>query len=393
MARNKLSETKIKAITKPGIYSDGDGLYIRVQQGGSKNWVFVWRRGSKRNEIGLGGYGQGTAPISLALAREKAEAVRSQLARGEDPRSAKKEAKPKTFKDCMEDLIKARESGWRNTKHADQWRMTLRDYAKPLHDLPIADIVIGDVKDCLMLHWTERPETADRLRSRIQAVIDYGIAHEWRTAGNPARWKGLLEKVMPARQKLTRGHHKALPYRSAPAVVAKLRKSAGISSRMVEFLILNGNRTGEVRGAVWPEFDLKAKVWTIPKERMKKFREHRVPLTDRALDILNEMLGRATGDLVFEGEKEGAPISETMMTKALRAASDDKTITLHGMRSTFRDWAGDCTDHAREVIEGALAHVEGDATEQAYRRSDALEKRRALMTDWQKYLSPPVDHM
>ncbi|MBX4996679.1 MULTISPECIES: tyrosine-type recombinase/integrase [Rhizobium] len=386
MARNKLSETKIKAISKPGIYGDGDGLYIRAQKGGSKNWVFIWRRGDERNEIGLGGYGQGTAPVSLALAREKADAIRLQLARGEDPRADRRPLQPKTFKDCMDGLLETRKGDWRNAKHKAQWEMTLNDYAKPLHDMPVADIVIGDVKDCLMVHWSERPETANRLRSRIQAVIDYGIAHEWRTAGNPARWKGLLEKVMPARQKLTRGHHKALAYESAPAVVAKLRKSKGVSARMVEFLILNGNRTGEVRGAVWPEFDLEAKVWTIPKERMKKFREHRVPLTDRAVDILKEMLARATGDLVFEGEKGGAAISETMMTKALRAASIDKTITLHGMRSTFRDWAGDCTAHAREVIEGALAHIEGDATEQAYRRSDALDKRRALMTDWSKYL-------
>lgn len=391
MARNKLSETKIKTITKPGIYGDGDGLYIRVQKGGSKNWVFIWRRGDDRNEVGLGGYGQGTAPVSLALAREKADAIRVQLARGEDPRADRRPLQSKTFKDCMDGLLDTRKGDWRNAKHKAQWEMTLNDYAKPLHDLPIADIVIGDVKDCLMVHWSERPETANRLRSRIQAVIDYGIAHEWRTAGNPARWKGLLEKVMPARQKLSRGHHKALAYRSAPVVVAKLRKSSGVSSRMVEFLILNGSRTGEVRGAVWSEFDFEAKLWTIPKERMKKFREHRVPLTDRAIAILKEMLPRATGDVVFEGEKEGAAISDTMMTKALRAASIDKTITLHGMRSTFRDWAGDCTDHAREVIEGALAHIEGDATEQAYRRSDALEKRRALMVEWEKYLSTQLD--
>ncbi len=392
MARNKLSETKIKSINTPGIYGDGDGLYIRVHKGGSRNWVFIWRRGSQRNEIGLGGHGQGTAPVSLSLAREKAEAIRQQLARGVDPRAEKKAAaaKPKTFKDCMDALLEARESSWTNAKHADQWRMTLTDYAKPLHDLAIADIVIGDVKDCLMPHWTERPETADRLRSRIQAVIDYGIAHEWRTAGNPARWKGLLEKVMPPRQKLTRGHHKAMDFKEAPAAIAKLRQSTGVSARMVEFLILNANRTGEVRGALWQEFDFNEKIWTIPAARMKKKRIHRIPLCDRSIAILEEMKTRATGALVFEGGKNGSPISDTMMTKALRAASTDKTVTLHGMRSTFRDWAGDCTHHAREVIEGALAHIEGDATEQAYRRSDALEKRRALLADWAAYLSPKM---
>lgn len=389
MARNKLSETKIKGLISPGMYSDGDGLYIRVQKGGSRNWVFVWRRGTQRNELGLGGYGQGTAPVSLALAREKAEAVRQQLARGEDPRAERKAAaiKPKTFKDCMDALLETREGSWTNAKHADQWRMTLTDYAKPLHDLAIADIVIGDVKDCLMPHWTERPETADRLRSRIQAVLDYGIAHEWRSAGNPARWRGLLEKVMPPRQKLTRGHHKAMDFKEAPAAIAKLRQSTGVSARMVEFLILNANRTGEVRGALWHEFDFSEKIWTIPAARMKKKRIHRIPLCDRSIEILEEMKSRATGALVFEGGKSGTPISDTMMTKALRGASADKTVTLHGMRSTFRDWAGDCTNHAREVIEGALAHIEGDATEQAYRRSDALEKRRALLVDWEVYLS------
>lgn len=387
MARNKLSETKIKSLTTPGIYGDGDGLYIRVQKGGSRNWVFIWRRGNGRNEVGLGGYGQGTAPVNLALAREKADAIRQLLARGEDPRTAKQATKPKSFKDCMDALLEAREGSWTNAKHADQWRMTLADYAKPLHDLPVADIVIGDVKDCLMLHWTERPETADRLRSRIQAVIDYGIAHEWRTAGNPARWRGLLEKVMPPRQKLTRGHHKAMHFKDAPTAVEKLRKSTGVSARMVEFLILNANRTGEVRGALWHEFDFKEKIWTIPAARMKKKRIHRIPLCDRSIEILDEMKTRATGDLVFEGGKNGSPISDTMMTKSLRASSVDKTVTLHGMRSTFRDWAGDCTNHAREVIEGALAHIEGDATEQAYRRSDALEKRRMLLADWEEYLS------
>lgn len=385
MARNKLSETKIKTISKTGIYGDGDGLYIRAQKGGSKNWVFIWRRGDERNEVGLGGYGQGTAPVNLALAREKADAIRLQLARGEDPRADRRPLQAKTFKDCMDGLLDTRKGDWRNAKHKAQWEMTLNDYAKPLHDMPVADIVIGDVKDCLMVHWSERPETANRLRSRIQAVIDYGIAHEWRTAGNPARWKGLLEKVMPARQKLSRGHHKAMAYKDAPAAMIRLREAKGTAATMVEFLILNGNRTGEVRGAVWSEFDLEAKVWTIPKERMKKFREHRVPLTDRAVDILLAMKNESTGEIVFEGGKEGAAISDTMMTKSLRAASIDKSVTLHGMRSTFRDWAGDCTTHAREVIEGALAHIEGDATEQAYRRSDALEKRRALMNDWASF--------
>lgn len=383
MARNKLSETKIRATSKPGIYGDGDGLYIRVQKSGSKNWVFIWKRGTDRNEIGLGGYGQGTAPVSLALAREKAEVVRQQLARGEDPRADRHAAKPKTFADCMEDLIKAKEPEWRNAKHGEQWRMTLREYAKPLHDMAVADIVMGDVKDCLMPHWTERPETADRLRSRIQAVIDYAIAHEWRTAGNPARWKGLLDKVMPRRQKLQRGHHPALAYALAPKMAANLRKSSGTAARAVEFLTLTAARTREARGALFTEIDSAAKTWTVPPERMKAGKEHVVPLNDRAIEIVEAMRKIATGPFIFGGDKA---VSDTAMTKALRLASPDKTATLHGLRSMFRDWCGDETDHPREVAEQALAHMVGNAVERAYRRSDALDKRRALMNDWASFL-------
>ncbi|MDW9543320.1 DUF4102 domain-containing protein [Sinorhizobium meliloti] len=383
MARNKLSETKIKSLAKPGIYGDGEGLYLRVQKGGSKNWVFIFRRGAKRNEVGLGGYGQGTAPVSLALAREKAEAIRQQLARGEDPRADRISTKPKTFADCMEALIETKEKEWTNDKHADQWRMTLREYAKPLHDMPVADIVMGDVKDCVLPHWQERPETADRLRSRIQAVIDYAIAHEWRTAGNPARWKGLLDKVMPRRQKLQRGHHAALAYAQAPQLIAKLKESSGTAARAVEFLTLTTTRTREGREALFTEVDVEAKTWMVPAERMKAGKEHVVPLCDRALAIVEIMRQQATGPYIFGGEK---PVSSTAMTKALRLASPDKAATLHGLRSMFRDWAGDCTDYPREIAEAALAHSVGNEVEQAYRRGSALEKRRSLMYDWATYL-------
>ena len=381
MARNKLSETKVKSLDKPGIYGDGDGLYLRVQKGGSRNWIFIWKRAGKRTEIGLGGYGQGTAPVPLALARAKAEAVRVQLARGEDPRADKRPAQVITFEHCMKGLLETKKDDWKNAKHKAQWEMTLREYAKPLHDMPIADIAMGDVKDCLMEHWQERPETADRLRSRIQAVIDYGIAHEWRTAGNPARWKGLLDKVMPARQKLSRGHHTALAYGDIPAMVKKLRQSKGVAARAVEFSTLTAARSGETRGAVWSEIDFDKKLWTIPADRMKAGIEHRVPLVDRVIGILEAQQQSATGDLVFEGGRDKRPISDTAMTKALRLASPDKAATLHGLRSSFRDWAGDMTTHPREVAEAALAHTIG-GVEAAYRRSDALQKRRTLMEEW-----------
>ncbi len=387
MARHKLSESNLKRLDKPGVYGDGDGLFLRVRKGGSKQWFFIFKRDGKRTEIGLGGYGQGTAPVSLLLAREKAEVIRQKLARGEDPREeARKPARVVTFKDCMDGLLKAKAGDWTNDKHRAQWEMTLREYAKPLHDLPIAGIVIGDVKECLLPHWQERPETADRLRSRIQAVIDYGIAHGWRTAGNPARWKGLLDKVMPKRQKLTRGHHAALAYADAPKMIAKLRQSSGTAARAVEFLALTAVRTGEVREAAFDEIDVYAKTWTIPADRMKADREHVVPLTDRAMAIVETMRQRATSTLIFGGGVENRPISDTAMTKALRLASPDKSATLHGLRSTFRDWAGDCTEHPREIAEMALAHQVGNEVERAYRRSDALEKRRQLMVDWGTFL-------
>lgn len=385
MARHKLTETTIKRLDAPGIYGDGDGLFLRVRKGGSRQWFFIFKRSGRRTEIGLGGYGQGTAPVSLTLAREKAASIRDKLARGEDPKGGQNPPRVVTFADCLDGLLQAKSGEWKNDKHRAQWEMTLREYAAPLHSLPIADIVIGDVKECLIEHWDERPETADRLRSRIQAVIDYGIAHGWRTAGNPARWRGLLDKVMPARKKLQRGHHAALAYSAAPEMITKLRQSSGTAARAVEFVALTAVRTGEARFATFDEIDTAARTWTVPAERMKAGKEHVVPLSDRALAIVETTRQRATGPLIFGGGVDGRPISETAMVKALRLASPDKTATLHGLRSTFRDWAGDKTDVPRDVAEAALAHSISDKTEAAYRRQSALEKRRKLMDAWAYY--------
>lgn len=386
MARHKLTEAGIKRLDQAGIYSDGDGLFLRVRKGGSRQWFFIFKRHGNRTEIGLGGYGQGTAPVSLALAREKAEAIRGKLARGVDPRDEKKPPRVITFKHCLDELLASKEGGWKNDKHRAQWHMTLNDYAKPLHAMPISEIAIGDVKACLMPHWQDRPVTADRLRGRIQAVIDYGIAHGWRTAHNPARWQGLLDKVMPPRRKMARGHHAALGYRDAPALAKALRKSSGTAARAVEFLMLTAVRSGEARFATFDEIDFQDRTWTIPAERMKADREHVVPLTDRAIAILQAMRQQSTSALVFGGAVNDRPISDTAMTKALRLASPDKAATLHGLRSTFRDWCGDQTDFARDVAEAALAHAVSDKTEAAYRRQTALDKRRELMAAWESYL-------
>jgi integrase len=379
MARNKLSETKIKTLTKPGIYGDGDGLFLRVRAGGSRQWVFIYKRAGKRVEIGLGGYGQGTAPVPLALAREKADEVRARLARGEDL------ATRKTFADVMEDVIEVKEASFKNAKHKAQWRMTLDEYARPLHKKPVSDITRDDVVEALKPIWSTIPETADRTRMRIAAVMDHARARGLFVGDNPASWRGGLKELLPARNKLTRGHHAAAAYKDMPAIMAKLRASDAVSARAVEFTALTASRSGEVRGAVWSEIDFAQAVWIVPAERMKAGREHRVPLTGRMLAILEERKQVACGDLVFEGGKEGTAISDTAMVKSLRAASEDKTITLHGLRSSFRDWAGDTTGHPREVAEAALAHAVGDVVEQAYRRSDALAKRRAMMEDWTKY--------
>ncbi|MBB4232080.1 tyrosine-type recombinase/integrase [Rhizobium mongolense] len=375
MARNKLSETKIKKLDKAGIYSDGDGLFLRVRSGGSKQWFFIYKRDGKRTELGLGGYGQGTAPVSLELAREKADGIRQRLARGQELA-----ARP-TFSAIMEDVIKVKTAAAKNDKHKAQWAMTLRKYAKALHGKAVADITRDDVVETLKPIWESKPETADRTRMRIAAVIDHAKARNLFVGDNPADWKGGLKELLPARNKLSRGHHEAVEYKAIPAVIASLREASGVSARAVEFTCLTAARSGETRFMTVDEVDLDGALWTIPAERMKAGREHRVPLCDRAVAILKARLQVITGSLVFEGESEGKPISDTGMTKALRAAGAGDA-TLHGFRSSFRDWAGDETHHPRDVIEAALAHIVKDKTEAAYRRKDALEKRRKLMADW-----------
>jgi integrase len=387
MARHKLSESKIKTLPV-GIHGDGDGHFLRVRKhkpkDGSKDtisrqWFFIFRRGKERKELGLGGYGQGTAPVDLALAREKAEAVRKRLARGEELTSRK------TFLELMEDVIAVKAASFRNDKHRAQWRMTLDKYAKPLHKKPIADITRDDVVETLKPIWEKIPETADRTRMRIAAVIDHAKARGLFSGDNPADWRGGLKDLLPARQKLTRGHHAAVAYSDLPAVIAKLRQAAGTSARAVEFAALTAARSGEVRGATWAEIDFTEALWNVPAERMKAGREHEVPLSDRAVAILRAMQQQATGDLVFEGGRGGKPISDTAMVKALRAAGAGDA-TLHGLRSSFRDWAGDQTEFPREVAEAALAHVISDKTEAAYRRGTALQKRRSLMEMWAEFL-------
>lgn len=383
MARHKLTESGIRTLTQPGVYGDGDGLWLRVHKGGSRNWVFIWRRRDERREIGLGGHGTGTAPVSLKLAREKADTIREALARGEDPRP-RQPKKELTFAEAMEAVLELKAQESRNAKHRQQWEMTLREYAKPLHPLPVRSISVDDVVSCLTPHWTERPETADRLRSRIGIVLDYAKARGLRTGDNPAAWRGNLDKLLPRQKKLSRGHHAALDYHDVPAVMKALRNGSSTSARALEFMVLTAGRSGEVRGATWDEIDMEKALWVIPASRMKAGAEHRVPLPARAVEILRERAAVRSGDLIFEGEREGRPISDTALVKSLRQAAPKKAATQHGFRSSFRDWAGDMTSYPREVCESALAHtIQG--VEAAYRRKDALEKRRALMSEWGRF--------
>lgn len=389
MARNKLSDSRIRTLQKAGMYSDGDGLFLRVRPSaseglpGSKQFFFIYRRGTTRTEIGLGGFGQGTAPVSLALAREKAEAIRQQLARGEDPRPGR--VKVVTFKEVMASTIAVKEAGFRNEKHKSQWSMTLNRYAADLHEMPIADITRDHIVRVLEPIWAKIPETADRLRTRIAAVMDHAKARDLFTGDNPADWRGGLKELLPARRKLTRGHHTAAPYATQPDAVANLRGSDSVAARAVEFIALTAARSGEARGATWDEIDLDADTWTVPASRMKMGKPHVVPLVARATDILRQQRARATGPFVFGGERDGKSISDTAMVNALRRATNDRS-TLHGLRSSFRDWCGDQTAFPREVAEAALAHAVGDAVERAYRRGDALAKRREMMAAWASFL-------
>jgi integrase len=382
-ALNKLSDVSVRAAKKPGRHSDGGGLYLFVGPTGAKSWVFVWARGGKKREMGLGPY----PAVSLAKVRTAAADCRMAVQEGRDPIAEKaKEAEP-TFADCVEKFLTSMESSWRNTKHRAQWRMTLTEYCQPLRDKRVSTISTDDVLKALNPIWLAKPETASRLRGRIERVLDFAKAKGWRSGENPALWRGHLKAILPARQKLSRGHHAAMPYADVPAFMARLDRDA-MSARALELAILTVGRSGEVLEARWPEFDLDKAVWTVPPERMKLGIEHRVPLVPRAVAMLRKLHETRENDWVFPGQKRDRPLSNMAMEKLMERMEVGQ-FTPHGFRSAFRDWAGDETSFAREVAEAALAHKVGDETEQAYRRSDALEKRRKLMQAWADYLAAP----
>lgn len=387
MARRGRGLTARKVETaEPGKYEDGHGLRLVVSASGARKWVFRYTLAGKRVEMGLGSL----PAVSLAQARESAADARRLVKAGKDPVALRRaeraaQAEGNTFGPFALKLIDTIETGFRNEKHRAQWRNTLTAYAAPIWNKRLANIETDDVLECLTPIWTVKAETASRVRGRIERVLDAAAARGLRSRDNPARWRGHIANLLPKRPEHV--HHAAMPFDELPAFIARLRDAESVSARALEFTILTAARSGEVLGARWSEIDLEGKVWTVPAARMKAGREHRVPLPDRAVEILSALAAASTGDHVFPGAKRGKPLSVMALTMVMRRTGVGH-FTVHGFRSAFRDWAGERTNFPREIAEAALAHVVGDETERAYRRGDALENRRALMEAWAMFWEP-----
>ncbi|MGO9543432.1 MAG: tyrosine-type recombinase/integrase [Rhodomicrobium sp.] len=379
------------ATAKPGRHGDGAGLWLAVAESGARKWVFRFSFGGKVTEMGLGSLNT----VTLAEARDLANAARRNVKDGVNPIAARRNAKQAkaakpSFGQMADALIASKEPAWRNAKHRQQWRQTLSDaYVQALRPLPVDEVSTDHVLAVLQPIWLTKSETASRLRGRIEAVIDFARArgHISQAQPNPARWRGHLDHLLAKPSKLSRGHHAALNYDQVPSFLARLReRDASLAARALEFLILTGARTGEALKAQWSEVGFERGVWTVPAHRMKAGQEHRVPLVKRAMEILEDLAEGRTGEFVFPGQRPHKPLSDMSMTMVLRRMGVD--VTVHGFRSAFRDWAGDKTSFPREVAEGVLAHTVGNKAEQAYRRGDALEKRRQLLEAWAQYCKP-----
>jgi integrase len=373
-AVKRLSARTVATEAKPGRHADGDGLYLVVDASGAKRWLFLFRWQGKLKEMGLGGL----STVPLADACERASAARRILKDGQNPIEQRRLARAEpeevvTFGAFADQVVADLSHGFRNDKHKAQWTSTLATYAAPLRPMPVDAIGTADMLAVLTPIW----------RTKAERILDAAKAKGLQTGENPARWRGHLDKLLPARHKLTRGHHAAMPFTDVPAFVAELRQREAVAAMALEFCILNASRSGEVLGARWDEINRETRTWTIPAERMKAGREHRVPLTDRALAILDRAETIRSSEYVFPGQKRGRPLSIMAMEMQLRRMK--VPVTVHGFRSSFRDWAGECTNVPREIAEMALAHVVGDATERAYRRGDALEKRRTLLEEWSQF--------
>jgi integrase len=387
-ALHRLSNLKVERAKRPGMYADGGSLYLRVAEGGSKQWIFRYTVNGRNRDMGLGP----VHTLTLAEARERATEARKLRLDGIDPIANKRarvaalraaDAKAKTFADCVKGFIEDNESSWTSVKHRRQWETSLIKYTYPiLGSLPVAAIDTPLVLRVLKPIWDAKRETASRLRGRIENVLGWATVHHYRSGDNPARWNGLLEHALPA---VVKGdHHAALPYTQVASFMQALRKDTGIVARALEFITLTAVRLGEATGATWDEIDLEAKTWTIPASRMKADQEHRVPLSDAAISVLKTVREIRQSDYVFAGFKPGRPIGGDALRELIKklAGAD---VTVHGLRSTFRDWAAEQTNVQREVAEVALAHAIPDAVEAAYRRGDLFAKRRKLMGAWAAY--------
>ena len=393
---NRLSALKVARAKQPGMYADGGGLYLRVAEGGSKQWVFRYAAGTRDRDMGLGP----VHTLTLPEAREKAREARLLRLDGIDPIEAKRariaalraaDARAMTFKQCAEGFIKDNEASWTSARHRQEWVGSLVRLVYPtLGSLPVAAIDTPLVLKVLKPIWEKTPETASRVRGRIDNVLGWATVHHYRAGDNPARWGGLLEHALPARSKIAKvEHHAALPYAEIGAFVAKLRGDSGVAAACLQFITLTAARLDEARSSTWDEIDLANRIWVVPARRMKADKEHRVPLSDGTIAILEQMQVIRQSDYVFPGRLEGRPIGDnTIWRLAKEAAGSD--ITIHGLRSSFRDWAAERTSFPREVAEMALAHAIPNAVEAAYRRGDLFEKRRRLMDAWATYCSRPA---
>jgi integrase len=391
----RLSATAIMRLRR-GRHGDGGGLVLQVAEGGTRSWLFRWERDGRERQMGLGA----THTLSLREARELARECRKLVLAGRDPIEERRgermqrkieRARGATFRECAERFLAAHEAAWKNDKHREQWRSTLATYILPtIGDLPVPAVDTALVLKCLEPIWSRKTETASRVRGRIETVLDWATARGLRQGDNPARWRGHLDKLLPPRARVRAiQHHPALPYAEIPAFMGELRARDSISARALELTILTAVRTGEAIGAKWREIDLSARTWTIPAERMKKGRrEHRIPLSDRAVAILEALPREGNGNgFVFIGARAGRPLSNMAMLELLRGMRPG--YVPHGLRSTFRDWAAECTNFQNHIVEAALAHVVADKVEAAYRRGDLFEKRRRLMEAWASFCARP----
>jgi integrase len=409
-----VTAAQVEKGTKPGRYGDGAGLYLLVRSKKSKFWLLRYtpKRGGKMREMGLGP-AVGRTAVSLSAARAKALELHQAIREGRDPLDELEAAKAKadadaakakvagiTFREVADMYVAAHEAGWRSQKHIQLWHSTLRDYVLPaIGNLPVASVDTGAVIKIIEPVWRERTTTASRVRGRIESVLDYAKARGWFQGENPARWRGHLDNLLPSKSKVHRvEHHAALPWRDIGAFMQRLRCCFSVPSLCLQFLVLTAARSSEARCARWSEINLDHAVWTIPGTRMKGGREHRVPLSDAALFVLRKMAEFGTEGLVFPGLKAASTISGVTLAKLVDVTGGNGA-TVHGMRSTFRDWCGEMTNYPRELAELALAHrtfvdeagqTVGGVVELAYRRGDQLERRRRLMADWATFCERPM---